>query len=107
MSYNNKYQVFPTDTFKEELGDIIYYIKRKLKEPLIAKRLYQNVIKQINSLNFMPERYDRIEYPYDITRILRKTFVNNYIIIYEVKNNTCQVFILHIFHNTQNYFNQL
>lgn len=88
MSCNNKYQVFPTDTFKEELGNIIYYIKRKLKEPLVAKRLYQNFIKQINSLNFMPERYDRIEYPYDTKRTLRKVLVNNYIIIYEVKNDT-------------------
>lgn len=54
----HKYHIRPTTTFKEELEDIIYYIKQKLKEV------------------------------YSKTRILRKTSVNNYIIIYEVKNDT-------------------
>lgn len=31
----HKYYIRPTTTFKEELEDIIYYIKQKLKEPLI------------------------------------------------------------------------
>lgn len=88
MSYNKKYTLLPTSTFKRELGEIIYYIKYKLKEPSIAKSLYNNVIKEIQSLEFMPERYKRIENVYDKSKILRKLSVNNYIIIYEVNDIT-------------------
>ncbi|MBO5478940.1 MAG: type II toxin-antitoxin system RelE/ParE family toxin [Clostridia bacterium] len=88
MIYLNKYHILPTVTFKEELEEIIYYVKRKLKEPLVAKRFYNDVIKEINSLAFMPDRCKQIEGMHDETRILRKTSVNNYIIIYEVNNNT-------------------
>ena len=88
MILNNKFQVLLTATFKEELEEIIYYLKYKLKEPSIAKRFYRKVINEIYSLEFMPERYKRIEVIYyNKTRNLRKTFVNNYIIIYEVKRN--------------------
>lgn len=88
MIYLNKYHILLTATFKEELEEIIYYIKYKLKEPLIAKKFYKNVIKEINSLEFMPERYNKIEGIYDNAKTLRKILLNNYLIIYEVKNNT-------------------
>lgn len=84
----HKYHIRPTTTFKEELEDIIYYIKQKLKEPVIAKKFYKSVIKEINSLETMPERYEKLKEVYSKTRILRKTSVNNYIIIYELKNYT-------------------
>lgn len=41
MIYHKQYKILPTTTIKEELEDIIYYIRRKLKEPLLAKRFYQ------------------------------------------------------------------
>lgn len=88
MIYHREYRVLPTTTFKEELGDIIYYIKRKLKEPILAKRLYQKVIKEINSLTIMPERFQEIRLAHEENRILRKMHLSNYIIIYEVKRNT-------------------
>lgn len=86
MTYSKQYTVLPTATFKEELEEIIYYLKYKLKEPIIAKKFYKIVIKKINSLEFMPERYNKIEQVYGKTRNLRKTSLGNYIIIYEVNN---------------------
>lgn len=88
MTLNNKYTVLPTSTFKEEFKEIIYYIKHKLKEPLTAKRFYKKVINEIKSLKFMPEKYKAIEERYNKSKILRKTSVNNYVIIYEVNNYT-------------------
>lgn len=88
MTLNNKYTVLPTSTFKEELKEIMYYIRYKLKEPLTAKRFYKKIVKEIKSLKFMPERYKIIEEIYNKSKILRKTSVNNYVIIYEVNNNT-------------------
>lgn len=84
----HKYYIRPTTTFKEELGDIIYYIKQKLKEPSIAKKFYKSVINEIKSLEILPERNKKINEIYDKTRNLRKASVKNYIIIYEISNNT-------------------
>lgn len=103
----NRYTILPTASFKKELNEIVYYLKNKLKEPKMAKRFYKNVIKNMNSLNFMPERYKRIEDVYNRKKNLRRMLVNNYVIIYEVKKDTSQVFILHIFHGNQNYLEKL
>lgn len=84
MTYIKQYTVLPTATFKEELEEIIYYLKYKLKEQTIAKKFYKKVIEKINSLKFMPERYNKMEQVYEETRDLRKMPVCNYIIIYEV-----------------------
>lgn len=54
---NNTYIIQPTATFKEELEQIIYYIKYNLKEPSIAINFYKKVIREVSSLKFMPERY--------------------------------------------------
>lgn len=57
MILNNRYIVYPTSTFKEELSQIIYYTKYNLKEPSISDNLYKTIISEINSLQFMPERF--------------------------------------------------
>lgn len=103
----NRYTILPTASFKKELNEIVYYLKNKLEEPKIAKRFYKNVIKNMNSLSFMPERYKRIEEVYNRKKNLRRMLVNNYVIIYEVKKDISQVFILHIFHGSQNYLEKL
>lgn len=41
MTLNNKYTIFPTSAFKEELEEVMYYIRHKQKEPLTAKRFYK------------------------------------------------------------------
>ena len=86
MTLNKKYKILPTTTFKEELEEIIYYIKYNLKEPLIAKNLYKKIINEISSLQFMPERHKLIEDKNNnLQRNLRKILINNYVIIFEIK----------------------
>lgn len=103
MGLINKFTICPSANFKEELKSIIYHIRVRLKEPLVAEKLYNNIVKKISSLSFMPERYTRIYSSKDKTRNIRKLPVNNYLIIYEINKNTGQVFILHIFHCSQDY----
>lgn len=105
MIYIRKYTIHPTNTFKEELENIIKYMKYKLKEPIIAKRFYKSIVNELNSLEYLPERNKKIESFNYKERNIRKLLFKNYIIIYEVNNNKNQVFILHIFHTSQNYFN--
>lgn len=105
MTYSKKYIVNPTPSFEKNMEEIYNYIFFKLKEPNIANKLYKLVIKEISSLQYSPERYSRVLY--NKNRNIRKLLVKKYIIIYEVDNNTGQVFILHIFHSSQNYLNKI
>lgn len=88
MALINRYIVRPTATFKEELRDIIKYIKLNLREPLIAQKFYDEVIEKISSLKFMPERYTKIDVSNNRSKNLRKLPVKDYLIIYEVDKNT-------------------
>ena len=103
----NKYNIKTTKAFEEELLDIYSYIVDYLQEPKIANEKYKKIRNKILSLQYLPERYSRIFKSKFKNRNLRKLLINNFIIIYEVKNDTNEVFILHIFYKKQNYLNQL
>lgn len=107
MILNKQFDVYPTRIYKQELSDIIHYLKYELKESLIAKEFYDLVINRTLTLSFMPERYTRISIFNNVSRNLRKMHIGNYVVIYEVNNDLKKVFLLHIFHNSQNYFNKL
>lgn len=101
----NKYKINTTRTFEKELQSIYYYISNQLQEPNIAKQNYRKIKEKILTLQYLPERHQKIfESKF---KNLRKLLINNFIIIYEVENKTYQVFILHIFLKNQNYLNQL
>lgn len=88
MISNNRFIVHPTATFKEELLNIIHYIKYNLKEPLIADKIYKTIINKISTLDFMPERYPKILGYSNKNPNLRSLIINNYIIVYKVVRNT-------------------
>ena len=104
----DKYLIKNTSCFNEELEKIYYYICFYLHSPKVANRLYNKIKNEILSLESSPERYSKI---YDIKNIkncnIRRLLVKNYIIIYQVDNIKRQVFILHIFHGSQNYFDKI
>lgn len=97
MDLINKFTVRPTATFKEELKSIIYYIKVRLKEPLIAKEFYNNVIDKISTLSYMPERYMKVQIPKNKSNNIRKLPIKDYLIIYEINKNTRTSFYLTYF----------
>lgn len=101
----DKYKVIFTKIFKEELQDIFFYIKFFLKEPNIATQIYNKIIFFITGLNYFPMRYCKIKNSKNVN--LHRLIVNNYIIFYEVNIFKKEVYIIHIFHNTQNYLNIL
>ena len=88
MTLNKKYTIFLTTTFKKELNEIIYYIKYNLKEPSIAKKLYEEIINKIFSLQFMPERHKLVKSKNSISINLRNFQIKNFIVIYEIKKDT-------------------
>lgn len=88
MILRNKFTVHPTSTFKKEFQKIMYYIKFKLKKPLIADNFYEIITNEISSLNFMPERYMKIYDFRNKDKNLRKLSVKEYVIIYNVNRDT-------------------
>jgi len=98
----NKFEIFFSSTFKEELDNIYNYIYSSLNSPITAVKFYKMVKNSIQNLDFFPERFPKIEL-YN----LRKLTIKNFIIIYKIDEKAEQIYILHIFHGNQDYFNKL
>lgn len=88
MIYTERYIINQTPEFEKELEYTYNYLAFKLKEPITAKNFYNKVIKEIYSLQYLPERYVRIFDFRNKERNLRRLLVDNYVIIYEVNKNT-------------------
>ena len=104
-----KYKIIFTKQFKLELNEFLYKSSSQLKRSLISDKFYSKIMKSLILLQIFPERYAKIYNP-SIGKYhsnLRKLLIDKYIIIYKVHSNTNEVFILHIFHSKQNYFNKL
>ena len=81
------YKVNQTSHFENELKSIYMYLKFKIKEPNIANKFVKKVLKTLYSLEYLPERYARIS-TFNNNRNLRRIFIDNYLIVYEVLNKT-------------------
>lgn len=88
MIYINKYIIKPSPSFEKEFNKIYKHIAFNFKNPITANNFYNKVITEIYSLQHFPERYMKISSYKNKNRILRRLIVNQYIIIYEVNNNT-------------------
>lgn len=82
----NKYKVNLTSQFIEELDKILYF---SLYSQKTVKKLYDKIKNSVLSLDFSPERYFRISNMKKYKNLnIRRLPIDNYIIIYEVNNNT-------------------
>ena len=105
MIYN--YEIKQTKQFELELRNIYNYLLFHFQEPITAEKNLRNIIEKVYSLQYYPERFPRITtYNHDNYN-LRKLSVKNYIVIYQVNNDTHEVYILHIFHSSQDYYNKI
>ncbi|MEG1141415.1 MAG: hypothetical protein RSE41_03020 [Clostridia bacterium] len=60
MEYTNKYTVFLTPQFLEELAQIYRYLIFTFKIPTTAYKIYDNIKNKTFTLNYSPERYSKI-----------------------------------------------
>lgn len=83
-----KYTVNLTPSFENELINIYKYLRFTLNLPNSAQEFYDSIIKKLYSLSQNPERFSKV-FGYKTKNInLRKLQIKNYVIIYEVNNNT-------------------
>lgn len=82
----NKYKINLTSQFIEELDKILYF---SLYSQKTVKKLYDKIKNSVLSLDFLPERHYRISNMKKYKNLnIRRLPIDNYIIIYEVNNNT-------------------
>lgn len=86
------------------LEEIYLYISSELKEERVAKKLIKEIFESVNKLKYFPMRYPIIYSEQNLK--LRKIRMKKYVIVYKIRNNK-EIWILHIFHDSQNYFNLL
>ncbi|MCI9063802.1 MAG: type II toxin-antitoxin system RelE/ParE family toxin [Clostridia bacterium] len=101
----NKYTIIWSPKARDDLSKIYHYISYHLKEKVTANKLIRRLLDLVSSLDYLPNRYPKVlnSKKYYNSNI-RKLLVGKYVILYEVNSITHQVFILHIYHSSQNYF---
>ena len=91
-----KYQIFYTNSARQDLKNIYRYISDDLVEPEIAAKLTDKIMKAIRSLDEMPQRYRLFEEEPWHSRGLRILPVNNYLVFYLLDDEKTVVTILRI-----------
>ena len=103
----NKHKIIWSPRALEELNRSYKYISYNLMETNTARNLYNKIMKSVSGLKYFPGRYPDLSYYGNADKNFRRLRVDNFIIIYRVNSKTRDIFILHIFHSKQNYFNLL
>jgi len=82
-----------------DLEDILDYISNKLKEPIIAKRIYTSIKTEILTLSTMPERNRTVDDEPYASMGIRRLFVENYIVFYVVNHGSRTIHVLRVLYN--------
>ena len=102
-----KYQIFYTDLARQDLKNIHRYISESLVEPEIAAKLTNKIMKEIRSLDEMPQRYKLYKDEPWHSRGLRTLPVNNYIIFYLADEEKAVVTVIRIIYGGRDISKQL
>ena len=102
-----KYQIFYTNSARQDLKNIYRYISEDLVEPEIAAKLTDKIMKAIRSLDEMPQRYRLFDEEPWHSRGLRILPVNNYLVFYLLDDEKTVVTILRIIYGGRDISKQL
>ena len=102
-----KYQIFYTDFARHDLKNIHRYISESLVEPEIAAKLTNKIMKEIRSLDEMPQRYKLYDDEPWHSRGLRTLPVNNYLIFYLADEEKAVVTVIRIIYGGRDISKQL
>lgn len=93
-----KYHVYYSPEAKADLKAVYSYIAFSLQAKIAAKEQTDRLRKEIRSLSFMPERYERVDWEPWHSQGIRKVPVDNYIIYYRANGEDLSVEIVRIFY---------
>lgn len=105
---NIKYNIVLSPEFSSEATNIYNYLIFILKEPELAKKLRRKITNSLSSLQVFPGRYLNLNnFIKSQNKNLHRISIDNYVLIYTINYDINEVYILHIFHANQDYFNLL
>lgn len=101
------YEVYFTIKAKEDLKDLVRYIKSELLEPAIALKYAQMIKHEIEKLEYLPKRFSTIGIEFEECKNIRKLVVKNYIVFYQIYENEKTVKIIRILYGGTEWKNKL
>ena len=102
-----KYNILLSAKAKEDIKNIVFYIKNVLKEPDIAGKYARMMEKEINELCYFPQRNMIIDDNIIVHLKIRKHVIKNYIIFYRISEENSMVNIERILHSSADWINEL
>ena len=99
----NKYNVKILDEAKDDIKEIIIYIKTKLKEPGIAKQHIKAFKEEIAKLKENADIYNVIDNEITGKSNIRKVNVKNFMIFYRIIEKTKEVQIIAVYYSGSNW----
>ena len=102
-----KYKIIFEPRAVNDLNEIIKYISYALKEPEIAKRIYNSIKMHLLSLESMPYRHKLLDDELFRNMEIRRIPVENYTAFYFVNEKSKSVHIFRILHNRREWKNLL
>lgn len=102
-----KYKILVSESYHRDLRSIINYISNDIDAPFAAADFLDDIEEIVSSLSHMPYRYNLVDDPYLQHKEFRKCIIKNYIIFYNVQEESNTVMIHRILHTRQNWIDIL
>ena len=102
-----KYKILVSESYQRDISSIIKYITNDIDAPLAAADFLDYIEEIVSSLSHMPYRYNLVDDPYLQHKEFRKCIIKNYIVFYNVDENSKTVMIHRILHTRQNWIDIL
>ena len=102
-----KYEIKLSVKAKNDLKNIVLYIKNNIKEPTIARKYAQLIKKEINNLEYYPQKHEIIDIEIIKYLKIRKLNIKNYIVFYRINSSDKVVNIERILYSGSNWINEI
>lgn len=102
-----KYKIELSKIARNDYLEIIRYIKYSLVEPTIADKYAKLINKEIEKLQYMPQKFAIISSDLVKHNDIRKLVIKNYIVFYRVNENEKIVNVERILYGGTNWKNKL
>lgn len=102
-----QYNVIIQEAARIDILSIVKFILEDFQEPVTARKIYSDIVKEILSLQNFPKRARLLnDEPYK-SKGYRVTYVKNYSIFYKVIDSSDEVHIMRVLYNRRDWKNIL
>ena len=104
---DEKYEIKLSIKAKDDLKSIVLYIKNNLNEPAIANKYAKIIREEIQTLEYLPQKFAIIDDSSIKDLNFRKLIIKNYIAFYRVNEENKIVNVERILYGASNWINEL